>query len=117
VSDDSWEQRLAGLGTEALDGGLTLHVARAYKDRRRGLAKMAPLPEDHGLRILKCNSVHTFGMRFALDLVWFGRRGRVVRVDHAVRPGRVKLCVWARSVVETRDGQGDRFANALSDRA
>jgi hypothetical protein len=103
VSDEGWEQRLARLGSEPLDGGLTLHIARAYSERRRGLAKMAPLPGDHALRILKCNSVHTFGMRFPLDLVWLGRR--------------VKLCVCARSVVETCAGQGDRFAQALSDDA
>jgi uncharacterized protein len=117
VSDDAWDRRLAGLGTEPLDGGLTLHVARTYGERRRGLAKMAPLPDDHGLRIVKCNSVHTFGMRFPLDLVWLGRRGRVLRVDHDVRPGRVKLCLRARSVVEACAGQGDRFADALSDQA
>jgi uncharacterized membrane protein (UPF0127 family) len=115
VTEDAWDQRLAGLGTESLEGGLTLHIARSSRERRRGLAKMAPLPEDHGLRILKCNSVHTFGMRFALDLVWLGRDGRVVRVDRDVRPGRVKLCVRARSVVEARSGHGDRFADALAE--
>ncbi len=117
MSDDGWEERLAGLDGAPLDGGLTVHVARSYRERRRGLAKMAPLPDDHGLRILRCNSVHTFGMRFPLDLVWLGRGGRVLRVDHDVRPGRMKLCVRARSVVETCAGQGDRFANALSDGA
>ena len=66
-----------------------MHVARSFRERRRGLAKMAPLPEDHGLRILKCNSVHTFGMRFPLDLVWLGRRGQVLRVDRDVPAGRM----------------------------
>ena len=60
---------------------------------------MAPLPAGYGLRILKCNSIHTVGMRFALDLVWLARDGRVLRVDHAVGPWRLKLCVRARSVV------------------
>jgi uncharacterized membrane protein (UPF0127 family) len=74
---------------------------------------MAPMPHGHALRILKCNSVHTFGMRFALDLVWLGRNGRVVRVDHGVAPWRMKLCVRARSVVETTAGEGDAFATVL----
>lgn len=113
MTDESWEQRLAGLAEEPLYDGLTLVVARSYRERRRGLARMAPLPDDRGLRILRCNSVHTFGMRFALDLVWLGRRGRVLRVDHDVGPRRIKLCVRARSVVETRAGQGDRFAHSL----
>jgi uncharacterized protein len=117
MTDEAWEVRLGGLLEAPLDGGLTLHVARSFRERRRGLAKMAPLPDDHALRILKCNSIHTFGMRFPLDLVWLGRRGHVLRVDHDVRPRRMKLCVRARSVVETCAGHGDRFAQALSDGA
>ena len=106
--------RAAGrAGGVTLDGGRTLLVARTFRERRRGLAKMTPLPAGYALRILKCNSVHTFGMRFALDLVWLGRDGRLLRVDHAVAPRRMKLCVRARSVVETAAGEGDGFAAAL----
>jgi uncharacterized protein len=113
LSDDPWGERLAGLEEVTLDGGLTLLVARTFRQRRRGLAKMTPLPAGHALRILKCNSIHTFGMRFALDLVWLARDGRVLRVDHGVAPRRMKLCVRARSVVETGAGEGDVFATAL----
>jgi uncharacterized membrane protein (UPF0127 family) len=113
LSDEPWGERLAGLEELTLDGGLTLLVARTFRERRRGLAKMTPLPAGYALRILKCNSVHTLGMRFALDLVWLGRDGRLIRVDHGVAPRRMKLCVRARSVVETAAGQGDAFAAAL----
>jgi uncharacterized membrane protein (UPF0127 family) len=113
LSDEPWGERLAGLEEVTLDGGLVLLVARSFRERRRGLAKMTPLPAGHGLRILKCNSIHTFGMRFALDLVWLARDGRVRRVDHDVAPRRMKLCVRARSVVETPAGEGDAFAAAL----
>jgi len=113
VTDDGWEERLAGLEAEPLDGHLTLIVARSFRERRRGLAKMVPLPAGYGLRILKCNSIHTIGMRFALDLVCLGRDGRVLRVDRGVRPWRMKLCVRARSVVETAAGGGDAFAAVL----
>ena len=89
MTDAAWEQRLGGLATEHVDGDGVVHVARAFGERRRGLAKMTPMPHGHALRILKCNSVHTFGMRFALDLVWLGRGGRVVRVDHDVAPRRI----------------------------
>jgi uncharacterized protein len=113
LSDEAWEERLAGLDAVPLAGDLTLIVARSFRERRRGLAKMTPLPAGYGLRILKCNSIHTIGMRFALDLVWLGRDGRVLRVDHDVGPWRMKLCVRARSVVETAAGAGDSFAAAL----
>jgi uncharacterized membrane protein (UPF0127 family) len=108
-----WHERLSGLPAETVDGDLVIHLARGYGERRRGLARMDPMPADHALRIPRTNSVHTFGMRFALDLVWLGRDGRVVRIDHAVPSGRVKLCLRARCVVETRAGHGDRFAHVL----
>jgi len=110
MSAAAWEQRLAGLAVEAAASGLVIHVARRFGERRRGLAKMDPMPPDHALRILRTSSVHTFGMRFDLDLVWLGRDGRVLRIDRAVAPRRIRLCVRARSVVETRAGQGERFA-------
>jgi uncharacterized membrane protein (UPF0127 family) len=112
MSDEPWGDRLAGLEEQTLAGGLTLVVARSSRERRRGLAKMTPLPAGYGLRIKTC-SIHTFGMRFALDLVWLGRDGRVLRVDRGIGPGRMKLCVRARSVVETAAGGGDAFAAAL----
>jgi uncharacterized membrane protein (UPF0127 family) len=113
VSHSAWEERFGGLATEPAGAGLVLHVARRFGERRRGLARMAPMPPHHALRIVRTRSVHTFGMRFALDLVWIGARGEVVRIDRGVPARRLKLCLRARSVVETCAGQGDRFADAL----
>ena len=84
MTDEAGGSGSPALDEQTLDGGLTLIVARSFRERRRGLAKMAPLPAGYGLRILKCNSIHTFGMRFALDLVWLARDGRVLRVDRGV---------------------------------
>jgi uncharacterized protein len=113
VSPTPWSDRLGPLATEAMPDGLVVHLARRYGERRRGLAKMEPMPTDHALHILRTNSVHTFGMRFALDLVWLGRGGRVVRIDTNVPARRMKTCLRARSVIETCAGQGDRFAAAI----
>ena len=46
-------------------------------------------------------------MRFALDLVWLDGSRRVVRVDRAVPPWRVRSCAQARSVLEL----DSRFSN------
>ena len=113
MSAAPWTERLGPLDTEELDTGLVLHVARRSGERRRGLARMEPMPPDHALHILRTNSVHTFGMRFALDLVWLNRNGKVVRIDTNVPARRVKTCLRARSVIETCAGSGDRFAQAI----
>lgn len=109
-----WQERLEGLDVEPLAGGeLALYQARAFNARRRGLAKLDGLPPDVGLRIHSCNAVHTFGMRFALDLIWLARDGRVLRVDTPVSPRRQRLCVRAGSVVEVAAGCAERWVAAL----
>ena len=65
------------------------------------------------LHIPKCWSVHTFTMRFPLDLIWLSKDGDPVRVDQAVPPRRLKWCARARSVVEANAGTADRFVAAL----
>jgi uncharacterized membrane protein (UPF0127 family) len=108
------DARLDALERRTLAGGLTLLVAGGRRSRTLGLARLDGLAPGHALLIDRCRSVHTAGMRFALDLVWLDGAGAVVRVDHAVAPRRLRTCLRARSVVEAAAGCGDRFAAALA---
>jgi len=56
--------------------------------------------------------VHTFGMRFPIDVVFLDREDRVVRVAREVPPRRFAGARWARTVIETRAGEADRFLSA-----
>jgi uncharacterized protein len=105
--------RLAGLERRPLPGGLTLLVAGDRRARRRGLARVDVLPAGHALLIERCRSVHTLGMRFALDLLWLDGEGRLLRVDRAVGARRVRTCLRARSVIEAAAGEGEHVAAAL----
>lgn len=108
--------RLAGLERRTLAGGLTLLVAGDRRARRRGLAHLprGALPEDHALAFERCRSVHTIGMRFALDLLWIDADGMLLRVDRAVAPRRLRTCLGARGVIEAAAGTGERFAAGLA---
>ena len=44
------------------------------------------MPASYALHIPRCRSVHTFTMRFPLDLIWLGKDGGIVRVDRDVAP-------------------------------
>jgi uncharacterized protein len=81
-------------------------VARGPR-RLIGLIGRRSLQAGMALEIPRCRSVHTAGMRFPLDLVWLDRERRVVRVDRAVPPWRVRTCRQARSVLEL----DSRFSN------
>ena len=104
--------RFEGLPTRELSHGRVVIEAASHRSRRRGLARLDSLRPDRALYIPQCPSVHTFGMRFDLDLIWLAKDGSVVRVDRGVRRGRMRLCVRARSVIETAAGEADAFLAA-----
>lgn len=78
----------------------------------KGLARLDALPAGSALQIPNCRSVHTFTMRFPLDLVWLGSDGEVIRVDRAVPGRRLRTCLRARSVIECNAGEADGFVAA-----
>jgi uncharacterized protein len=104
--------RLDGLPGRDLPGGLRVAEASTRSARMKGLARLDEMPLTTALHIPRCRSVHTFTMRFPLDLIWLDKAGHVVRVDPQVPPRRLKSCLRARSVVEARGGTADAFLAA-----
>ncbi len=104
--------RLDGLPRRELRDGLVVIEASTRRSRRRGLARLDALEPGHAMLFARCRSIHTVGMRFALDLVWLGRDGTTVRVDRGVGPRRLKTCLRARAVVECNADEADRFLAA-----
>jgi uncharacterized protein len=100
-----WKRRLAGL-PETRRGDLRVLEAATPRSRLLGLMGLDDLPAGIGLHLSPARSIHTFGMRFALDLLWLDGAGRVVREDRAVPPRRVRGCRAARSVIEVRAWYG-----------
>ena len=100
---------------------MEIQVARSPLRRLLGLA-LRRRPPTHALLLPRCRSVHTFGMRFPLDLIWLDRDGRVLRVDEAVPPWRVRSWRGAAAVLEAgrmpamAEPQRNRFAMALDPR-
>jgi len=84
--------------------GEHVDVADTSGKRRTGLLKHERLEPGHGLWIKPCESVHTFFMKFAIDLVYIDRKNKVRKVRHAVPPWRASACLSAHSVIELPAG-------------
>ena len=69
-------------------GGVTAEVARSFWARLKGLIGRRGLPSGRGLLILRCNAIHTFFMRFAIDATFYDRHDRVVKKVRNIRPWR-----------------------------
>ena len=82
-----------------------VEVGRGALGRMRGyLGRGRPGP-GRGLHLAPCGSVHTFGMRFPLDLIFLSKDGCVCRVVANVVPWRVAWGGWsATQVIETPAG-------------
>jgi len=81
-----------------------LEVAGSGAARRKGLLGRDGLGPGEGLWIVPCESVHTFFMRFPIDLVYLDRNNRVRKVRQAVGPWRISACLAAHSVLELPAG-------------
>ena len=84
--------------------GERITVADSSAARRTGLLKHQGLEPGEGLWIVPSQSVHTFFMKFAIDLVYLDRRKRVRKVRHAVPAWRISGCLLAHSVLELPAG-------------
>ncbi|HST69769.1 MAG TPA: DUF192 domain-containing protein [Solirubrobacterales bacterium] len=85
-------------------------VAQDFRTRLLGLSRRDRADAGPGLLIPRCASVHTFGMRFPLDLFFLDREGRVIAVRRQVPPRRVVWQRGARSVLEIPSPQGGESA-------
>jgi uncharacterized membrane protein (UPF0127 family) len=79
-------------------------VADTSEKRRTGLLKHTQLDLGKGLWIVPCESVHSFFMKFAIDLVYLDREKRVKKVRHRMVPWRVSACLTAHSILELPAG-------------
>jgi len=92
-----------------------VQVASGFRERLVGwLGRGAP-PQGRGLWIAPCDGVHTFAMRFAIDVVFVDADGRVRRVDHRVVPWRARLCIGAYSVIELAAGEVEALGIVAGD--
>lgn len=88
--------------------GHEVPVARGFAARLCGLAGLDEAEAGAGLLIPRCSRVHTFGMRFALDLVFLDREGLPLLVNRAVGARRLVAFPGAWSVLELARGESSR---------
>ncbi len=89
--------------------GAHARLADSWHARLIGLALLETIDADDLLLIPRCNSVHSFGMRFAIDVIFLDTGGAVLgRVD-ALPPRRITRCSGAWAVIEGRAGAAARL--------
>ena len=93
--------------TQGTEIASCLEVADTPSTRNKGLLGRTGLPSGGGLWIVPCASVHTFFMKFPIDLVYIDRRKKVKKVRSRVGPWRLSACFFAHSILELPAGTVD----------
>ena len=94
----------------------TVELAETRTARRRGLLGRECLPEGAALMLIPCFAVHTAFMRFAIDVVFIDRDGRIVRTVSRMAPWRIAIAWRARAVIELPAGRLESYPVQLGDR-
>lgn len=81
-----------------------------------GLLFTKELPEGHGMWLVPCSSIHTFGMRYAIDVIYLNKKQKVIKLVKQLEPNRfAPFSFQTRSIVEIPAGALDRLDIAVHD--
>jgi uncharacterized membrane protein (UPF0127 family) len=91
-------------------------VADTPLARMRGLLGRRSLPPEEGILLRPASSVHTWFMRFPIDVVFLDRELSVLRVVPGLRPWRAASRRRAAAVLELAAGESERRGIRVGDR-
>jgi uncharacterized membrane protein (UPF0127 family) len=86
-------------------------LANSFSSRLLGLMFKENLNSGEGLIIAPCNSIHTFFMRFNIDVLFLDKRNRIVKIIRDMPPWRMSWMYWrAQKVIEISGGSLEQGA-------
>lgn len=93
-----------------------VRIADGFWSRLIGLLSKRSIEENEGLLIVPCTSIHTFFMRFTIDLVFLDKNNRVVGTCSNVYPNRIRFAPRkTHSVLEIAEGNVKKTGIHLDD--
>ncbi len=90
-------------------------VADTSAKRRTGLLRHKGLDPGEGLWIVPCEGVHTFAMKFAIDVVFLNRKRKILKIRPNMVRSRIALSLMAHSVLELPAGTLERTGTERGD--
>lgn len=79
-------------------------------ERMRGLLGRQSLASDEALWIQPCNNVHTFFMKFSIDVVFMNSQGRILKIYSSMKPWKTHWPVWKASIaLEMPEGASSKL--------
>lgn len=90
-------------------------VAETSEARRTGLLRHDALAPGEGLWIVPCEAVHSFGMKFAIDVLFLSKGKKVLKIRPEMGKWRMSVCLRAHSVLELPAGAAAATGTEVGD--
>jgi uncharacterized protein len=101
--------------TRGITVATSVELAGEGAQRRKGLLGRSGLGPEEGLWIRPCEAVHTFFMRFPIDLIYLDRNLKVKKIKSSVPAWRLSACLSAHSILELAPGAIARSQTSVGD--
>ncbi len=113
---NSTKMYLVRNGVESPTSLTFVRVAKSFFARLVGLLSRKSLPDNEGLLITPCASIHTIGMRFTIDVVFLDKQNKVLAISKGIKPFRIAIAPRGTvSVLEVSDGNVKKTGIHLDD--
>lgn len=94
-------------------GGVILwekgYILTNYWEKMRGLLGRDEIREEEAYVFLGTNSLHTFFMKFPIDVIFLNKSNEIVKLAHNLSPQRLSCCFRAVSFIEVKAGTTNKY--------
>lgn len=96
---------------------LNIRVLRAetFLERAGGLLFRQKLADAEALLLKPCNSIHTVGMRYSIDVVYLNANGFILKIIKDMKPFKFSYCKNAKVVLEFLSNSVDKLNFNIND--
>ncbi|HZJ77281.1 MAG TPA: DUF192 domain-containing protein [Clostridia bacterium] len=94
-----------------------LEIADSFFKRLLGLMYRKSMGENHGLLLVPCNQIHTFGMKFPIDALFLSCDYVIIQMEKSIKPHKVlKTVKNSNYVLELPAGKIEKFGLGVGDK-
>lgn len=94
----------------------SVEIAATFAKRLIGLMGRSSMTKEQGLYFPRCRSIHTFGMRISIDVLFLDKQMKITKMIKNLNPNRIAIAPFAtRSTLELAAGVLHRHRLSVGD--
>lgn len=92
-----------------------LQIADGWIKKMVGLLNKTGISENEGLLLVDCCGIHTFFMRFEIDVFILSKNKKIMKIYEGLKPYKITDYIYNSDVLETKAGLADKYKIKVGD--